>query len=281
MERSVIRFTSETGNPVVVAETKGFGIYLDNDSLSELATGNASRRNRFVDLVKAKATLLFSWSNAIEVSTTTAVRAFLDDIGPDWVPLELNPWKVAKREAAGLAGQAAVSTSFIQGYLQERIHDLSHGGRVLDGSSQVFFQLGAVVEWMLDHRDKIRPKADQIDAALRERLATLWTNYERDPTSLDKALPPCEFNELSPATFALTHLQRLLIHEWKQYHFRKHDGLDLCHAALAAAYGSLITLDKHWKRRVLALPNAEKLARTYYRNEIDDLIAMMDALASE
>ena len=57
-----------------------------------------------------------------------------------------------------------------------------------------------------------------------------------------------------------------------------HDGLDLCHAVLGAAYGSLITLDRHWKRRVLALPNAAKLARTYYRAEIDDLVALLETL---
>jgi len=274
----VIRFTSENASPVVVAETKGYRIYLDNDSLSELASGSPARGQRFTDALHAKATLLFSRANAIDVSSATAVRAFLDSVGPAWVPLELNPWEVAKREAAGLAGQAVVSTSFMQGYFQDRAHDLSQTCRVLDLSSEGFFQLGAAVDWVHQQRDKIRAKAAQIDDALRGRLAALRADYERDPTSLDQALPPCQFNEQCPATFVLRHLQRVLIHEAKAYHFKSGDGLDLCHAALAAAYGSLITLDKHWKRRVLALPSSEKLARTYYRAEIDELIAMMEAL---
>ena len=274
----MIRFESESGNPAVIAETRGYGIYLDNDSISELATGRASRRERFVDALLAKGTLLFSWANAIEVSSARDVRTFLDSIGPCWVPLELNPWKVAKREAAGLTEQAVVSNSFMQAYFEDRAHDLSQGSPVLDLSSETFFRLGAVVEWVHEHRDKIRADATRIDDALRERLATLSAEYERNPASLNQALPPAQFTEQAPATFVLVQLQRLLIQEAKQYHFKRHDGLDLCHAVLAAAYGSLVALDRHWKRRVLALPEAAKLARTYYRAEIDDLVAMLETL---
>ena len=92
----MIEVTSEGGTPVVVAETKGYGIYLDNDSLIDLAKGSAQRQSRFVDALRSKATLLFSWANAIEVSgpqyaSADAVRAFLNSIGPHWVPLELSP----------------------------------------------------------------------------------------------------------------------------------------------------------------------------------------------
>ncbi len=274
----MIRFESESGNPAVIAETRGYGIYLDNDSISELATGRASRRERFVDALLAKGTLLFSWANAIEVSSARDVRTFLDSIGPCWVPLELNPWKVAEREAAGLTEQAVVSSSFMQAYFEDRAHDLSQASSVLDLSSEPFFRLGALVEWVHERRDKIRADATRIDDALRERLATLRAEYERNPASLDQVLPPDQFTAQAPATFVLVQLQRLLIQEAKQYHFKRHDGLDLCHAVLGAAYGSLITLDRHWKRRVLALPDAAKLARTYYRAEIDDLVAMLETL---
>jgi hypothetical protein len=274
----VIELTSEDGNPVVIAATKGYGIYLDNDSVSELATGSATRRQRFVDALHAKGTLLFSWANAIEVSSSSAVRSFLDSIGPHWVPIELSPWTVMKREAAGLAGQAVVSESFMEAYFQDRSHDLSHSSQVLDLSRETFFRLGALVEWVQERHDDIRADAARIDDALRKRLAAFRADYERDPQSLDQALPPGQFNEHAPATFVLSHLQRLLIQEAKQYHFKAHDGLDLCHAALAAAYGSLIALDRQWKRRVLTLPTLEKLARIYYRAEIDDLVATLDAL---
>lgn len=159
----MIRVTTENGNGVVVAETEGYGIYLDNDSLIDLAKGNAMRQKRFVAALQAKATLLFSWANAIEVAGPTysagTVREFLDSIGPHWVPLELNPWKVAKREAAGLGNQAVVSTSLMQAYFQERAHDLSQGNRVLDLSAETFFSLGTVVNWVQEKtiRGQVRP----------------------------------------------------------------------------------------------------------------------------
>jgi hypothetical protein len=250
----VIRFTSEGGNPVVVAETKGYGIYLDNDSLIDLARGQASRRGRFVDVLHTKATLLFSWANAIEVAgpqgaSADAVRALLDNIGPHWIPLQLNPWEVMKREQAGLAAEAAVSTKFMEAYFQRRAYDMAQAGGVLDLTSEAFFQLGAVVDWVHEHRDKIRADAETIDTELRALLEKRRADYEKNPSSLDAFLPPCQFDERLPATFALVHLQRLLIKEAKGYRFKPHDGLDLCHAAVAAAYGSIITLDKQYSHR--------------------------------
>lgn len=281
----MIRFTSEDGNPVVVAETKGYAIYLDNDSLIDLAKGQASRRARFVDVLQAKGTLLFSWANAIEVAgprgaSAEAVRAFLDSIGPHWVPLQLNPWEVMKLERAGLAPKAAVSTTFMEAYFKERVSDLAQTGGVLDLRSEAFFRLGAVVDWVHEHRNKIRADAERIDNELRALLKKRRADYEKDPASLDAFLPPCQFDERLPATFALVHLQRILIKEARQYHIKPHDGLDLCHAAVAAAYGSVITLDKQWKRRLQALPAPHLLARTYYRPELDQLLATMEALNS-
>lgn len=95
--------------------------------------------------------------------------------------------------------------------------------------------------------------------------------------SLDELLPPCRFDEHRPAKFALTHLLRLLTQEAKAHHFKKGDGRDLCHAVLAAACGSLITLDKSWKRRVEGLPQPHRLARIYYRPELDELVATLSS----
>lgn len=283
----MIRFTSENGHPVIAAETKGYGVYLDNDSLIDLATRCASRGKRFVDALQAKGTLLFSWTNAVEVAgpqgaSASAVRAFLDSIGPQWVPLELNPWKVVKRERCGLTTEAAVSKQFMKAYFQRRAYDLSSkGSAVLDLSPETFFRLGAVLDWAQENRDQIRSDAARIDDELRLLLEKLRADYEKDPTSLDQLLPPCQFDERLPATFVLVHLQRILVREAKGYQFKSHDGLDLCHAVLAAAYGSVVILDKQWKRRVQALPDPNHVARTYYRAELDQLVTTLEALSSQ
>jgi len=91
----MIRFVVAEEGRDIVAETQGYGVYLDNDSLVDLAKRCEPRRRRFVGALRAKGTLLFSWANAAEIAgpqgdSADAVRAFLDSIGPHWVPLESN-----------------------------------------------------------------------------------------------------------------------------------------------------------------------------------------------
>jgi hypothetical protein len=183
-----------------------------------------------------------------------------------------------KREQAGLGAEAAVSTTFMEAYFQRRAYDMGQAGRVLDVSSDTFFRLGAVVDWVYEHRETIRADSERIDNELRELLQTRRTDYERNPALLDSALPPCPFDDRFPGTFVLVHLQRIMIKEAKGYHFKPHDGLDLCHAAVASAYGSIIALDKQWKRRVEALPTPNRVARVYYRNELDQLLTALETL---
>lgn len=281
----MIRFTSTNGNREIVAETRGYSVYLDNDSLIEFAKRCPSGRHRFVNALRSKGTLLFSWANAVEIAgpqgdSADAVRAFLDSIGPEWVPLESNAWEVARREEAGLTSGVAVSERFMRAYFEERAAELlPEGGAVLDLPSESFFRLGAVLDWVQENRDTVRTYRDQLDDALRGRLEQLRADYDRDTSSLDRLLPSFQFDAHRPATFVLVHLQRLLVQEAKAYKFAPHDGLDFCHAVMAAAYGSVITLDKHWKRRVEILPCADQLARTYYRPELDQLVALLESLS--
>ncbi|MEE9537986.1 MAG: hypothetical protein V3W10_01450 [candidate division NC10 bacterium] len=284
----MIRFTtSEDGKPICEAELKDrVGVYLDNDSLIELANGQESRRQRFIGALRRGGTLLFSWTNAAEIAgpqgaSARAVSAFLDSVGPYWVPLELNPWRVVEKEQAGAVERAAVSEHFMEVYFQQRAYDLSpEGSKVLDLSADSFFRLGAVLEWVHEDRDTIRQYARNIDQALRGRLEQLRADYESDPASLNRGLPPIPFDERQPATFVWVHLQRMLVLEARAFQFTDNDGLDFCHAVLAAAYGSLSTLDRQWKRRVEQLPKPNNLARMYYRPEVDDLVAVLESLVS-
>jgi hypothetical protein len=280
----MIRFVVAAQGHEIVAETQGYGVYLDNDSLIELARRCEPRRRRFVDALRAKGTLLFSWVNAVEIAgpqgdSAGAVQAFLDSIGPHWVPLESNAWKVEEREQSSGAIGAAVSEQFMGAYFEERSAELlPNGGTVADLPPDDFFRLGAVLNWVHEKRDAVRSYGPKLDAALRSRLDHLRTEYDRDATSLDRLLPPRPFDEHRPATFVLVHLQRLLVRESKAHQFMPNDGLDFCHAAMAAAYGSVITLDKHWKRRVQKLPSANQLARTYYRPELDEMVSLLESL---
>ena len=283
----MIRFTTtQDGKPVCVGELRGLGVYLDNDSLIELAKGSDSRRQRFVDAIQGGGTLLFSWTNAAEIAgplgaSARAVSVFLDSIGPYWVPLELNPWRVIEKEQAGPVERAPVSEHFMEAYFQERAYALSpEGTELLDLSAESFFRLGVVLEWVHEGREAIRQNARNIDQALRERLEQLRAEYESDPASLDRELPPIPFDERQPATFLWVHLQRMLVLEAKAFQFKDNDGLDFCHAVLAGAYGSVVTLDKQWRRRIEQLPKPNNVARVYYRPEVDELVDLLESLVT-
>jgi len=225
-------------------------------------------------------TLLFSFANAIEVSTSEAVWSFLDDIGPEWVPLALSPWQVADREKAGAGPSAPISDHFVTSYFQERAYELSpNGSRVLDLSAETFFRLSAVVSWVRKDEAAARDSA-QIDEAMRNRIADERAAYEMSSDSLDRSLPPIAFDVGRPTTFTLIHLLRTLVLEARAFQLKPHDGLDLCHAVLAASYGQLVTLDKQWKRRVESLPKPHQLATVYYRPQVGELVDRLEALVA-
>lgn len=167
----------------------------------------------------------------------------------------------------------------MRAYFEQRMGNLSEeSSAVLDLSSESFFRLGAILDWVHENRDEVRAYSALIDEALQQQLKELQADYDKDKTSPDRCLPACQFDEHRPATFVLIHLQRLLVHEAKAYSFKPNDGFDFCHAVMAAAYGSLIALDKQWKGRVERLPASAQLARAYYREELDQLVDTLEKL---
>ena len=277
----MIRFTTEDGKPTCVAELGDrVGVYLDNDAVSELARPG-DLRTRFIAAIRRRGTLLFSFANAIEVSSSDAVWSFLDEIGPQWVPLVLSPWEVAEREAAGAGPSAPISKRFIEAYFAQRAYELSpHGSRLLDLSADTFFRLSAVAAWAARDSETTR-KSAEIDEAVRKRIVDERAAYEADPSALDRSLAPIPFDPTRPARFVLIHLLRTLVLEAKAYHLRPHDGIDLCHAVLAASYGQVVTLDKQWRRRVEGLPQPNRVATVYYRPQAGELVERLEALVGQ
>ena len=58
----------------MLATIRGVGVYLDNDSLIEIARGDPDRRRRFVMAVREKGSLIFSLVNAVDLSGPTLSR---------------------------------------------------------------------------------------------------------------------------------------------------------------------------------------------------------------
>ena len=260
----------------------GPAVYLDNFAMKELAKGDASRRQRFLAAVNRGAELLFSVANAAELTgfqdgSFREVREFLEEIGPHWFPVELNPYVVVERELSGRrSDQSCFSDKFMRDYLRYR-----SGGRPLkENVSKDFFRLGPIMDWLAPQRDSIaRGKAD-MDKKLIGTIGEHRAKYEADPQWLETAFPALPGTATPPATFVYKNLIRTLILESKGYRLTRNDGIDFCQAVIASAFTSFATLDKPWKRRIESLPKPNNMARIYYAQELDSMVADIDSALS-
>ncbi len=281
----MITATSSIDGPPVRfnATVSGLAIYLDNFSLIDLAKGDPSRRKRFVDALRSGADLLFSVTNAVELTgpqgrSLDAVRTFLDEVGARWFPVELDAFEVVKRERSGAsAAESCLSKQFIKDYFAAQLVDcLPNSGKVID-LSQDSIRLGAVLDWVGPQRKSIREGAADLDNALINRIRGYRTEFERNPRWLDQKFPILPFQPSIPATFTYVNLVRTLIVEAKAHQLKKGDGSDFCHAVMASAFASVATLDRQWKRRVESLPKPNGLAHIYYQPELDKMVTDIES----
>ncbi len=282
----MIRTTSRPDGPLMTvnASVSGPVVYLDNWAIGDLAEGDASRRRRFIAALCSGMDLLFSVTNAAELSgpqgkSADAIRMFLDEIGPRWFPVELDQTEVVKRELGGAdPNSTCMSEGLLKSYVSSRMQEYRPGsGKIID-LSESFFRLGAMLDWVGPQRDSIRRGSADMDEALRNKMGTYADASKQDARWLDLKFPRLPFNPSKPATFTYVNLVRTLIIEANP--LKPGDGMDFCHAVMASTFASFATLDKHWKRRVEALPKPNRLARIYSGAELDTMVADIGAWAS-
>jgi hypothetical protein len=268
-----------TGKLDLFISVSGPAVYLDNFAIKELAKGDGVRRRRFLGAINRGCELIFSVANAGELTgfqdrSFQEVKAFLEEIGPRWFPVELDPYLVVKRELSGeTADKSCFSDKFMRDYLRHR----SGGKPLRQNITSEFFRLDPIMDWLASQRDSIaRGKAD-LDATLIDRINNYRARHEVDPQWLDTAFRRLEAHQFPPATFAYNNLVRTLVLEARSYRLERNDGIDFCHAVMASAFTSFATLDKAWKRRVERLPKPNKLARIYYSQELDQMVEDMES----
>lgn len=214
----MLRATSGIDAPLTLhASVSGLAIYLDNFSLIRLAKHDSSRRRRFIAALHNGADLMFSVTNAVELmgpqgDSLNAVRAFLNEVGPHWFPVELNPFEVTERELQGARpDQSCIATDFMKQYFVARTSGHTPGsGRIIDLSEQ-FFRLGAVLDWLTPQRASILARTSDLDEALIKKINEHRSEYVGDAYWLDRAFPVLPFREDRPATFTYVNLVRTLI----------------------------------------------------------------------
>src|SRR5437588_2960947 len=78
------------------ASGAGLLVFLDLFAIKDLAKGDPNRRRRFISTLDRGVEVMFSVSNAAELSgpqdsSFSRIRSFLDEIGNHWLPVEFDP----------------------------------------------------------------------------------------------------------------------------------------------------------------------------------------------
>lgn len=260
------------------ANVSGPAVYLDNWAIGDLAEESPTRRRRFVDAILSGMDLLFSVTNAAELSgpqgqSADAVRSFLDELGPHWFPVELDQTEVVNRELKGVRPEkVCIAEEFLMTYFAFRTRNSA--GKVI-ALSDDFFRLGAVLDWVGPQRESISKGKEGMDEGLKNKIAEYAENSKREPLWLDKTFPPVSFNPSLRAYFVYVNLVRQLILDATS--LKSGDGMDFCHAVMACAYASFATLDMRWKRRSENLPKPNQIARIYSKPDLDKMVADMES----
>lgn len=263
------------------ASVNGAAVSLDNWAFINLAKGDPSRRRRFIKAVHSGIDILFSVTNAAELSgpqgsSSHAIRAFLDEIGPRWFPARLDPTEVVKREVEGRSpDECCVDQDFLKSYVADRLRPYTPGCGSVIGLSGDFFSLGPLLDRLSPQRQSIYATFAEFDDVLKGGMGKVHTLAKRDPSLLDSKFPWRPFNPARPACFVYLNLLRVMAVEANS--LKKGDAMDFCHAVVACAFASFATLDTAWKSRVARLPTPRRIARVYGPAELDQMVEDMES----
>jgi len=262
------------------ASVGGLAVFLDLFAIKELAKGDPARRKRFIALLDRGVEVLFSVSNAAELSgpqgpSSEKMREFLDEIGPHWFPVEFDPQVCIQRELELKDPLACcVSERLLKAFTATGIRR-SPAIQVADLPASLpadFFRLGLFMDSLASQRQAIIDTKAQMGRMFKDQIMEHRSKHEKDPAWLDDNFPEVRFKAGYAATFAHVNLVRLLILEFKDRAMMPNDAIDFGQAVIASAYASVATLDKHWKRRVDLLPKPNGLARVYCSPYLDQMV---------
>jgi hypothetical protein len=265
-----------TGTLNLAASVGGTAVYLDNFAISSLATGDATLRKRFVAVINEGADLIFFLAHAIELPNSVTVKAFLDELGDHWYPIEMVIQKVLDREDAGHPpDQCCFDEDLLKAYFANSTCDYVPGSKKVIDLSAGAFRLGAFIDWLEPRRQHHLGSCRALDDVLNDGIGRLRAKAKRQPMWLDAVFPQFPFNHSRRVRFAYVNLFRALILD-RGYQLKKGDGVDFGHAVMASALASYATLDKEWKRRVENLPKPNVVPRIFYEPEIPEMITAIE-----
>jgi hypothetical protein len=274
----VIRATFKSDGSILTlnASVNGPAVYLDNWAIIELAKKDSSRRRRFIDLVRSGAEVLFSVTNAAELSgpkgdSADAIRTFLDEIGPHWFPVKLDVTEAVNLETRGKdRGAVCIDEHFFKSYVADRMRSYAPDSGKVISLSDDFFSLAPILDRVGPQWKSIKDGSAGFDKMLKNKMSAVHEKCKLDPLLLDKKFPLVPFDPARPASFVYHNLLRTMAIESNS--LTKNDGLDFCHAVMGCAFANFTTLDTGWKRRIANLPKPNWLACIYSYSDLTRMV---------
>jgi len=285
-ECALITVTSVDEDTLAVScRVVGLSGYLSPDAIIELAhPGRAGVRGRFTKaLVGSRGSLLISLTDcarlgAVADERRTSIRALLNGIGVNWAFLQPDPDVAFEREKDGRTGDGCLSHDLLEAFaLARRCVAWSGPGDGQTTSLVDWLSLDAVIDWIAANHTLLT-EHEAIDQSVSDTYAQFQATHRSGPAHFER-VAKLAYDCRWPATFALSHLTRQLILEDGTRPLTREEARGLRHAGMTAAYGSFAVLDASWKARVESLPQPNELARLYLVDELDRLVADLEAYA--
>lgn len=196
-----------------------------------------------MECFKKNGTLLFSWTNVLEVAANSgaslkAIQSFLSEIEEHWFPIEWNAFKVIEREKTFRPGDN--NPCLASGFLEAFYPHISDGP----------LSLSKVCALTQDSAFKpaYRPNMENLKA---EILKTFYSWRSEDLKSGDMLK---HFDPNRPTVYIVEGFRKLIQKE--TFNIDENDAIDFLHVVVPIAYGDFVLLDKHWAdlARKLKLP---------------------------
>jgi len=224
---------------IVIASIRPPAIYLDHWAINEISA-NPAVLARFSDIFKTKGTLLFTLANTFDISgiqgdALDRTALFLDGVGENWFPLEMNPAKVmrAEKEYSEEKNPPYFADGFLESYfpniynrkltLKEIVNLVTEN----NGSAPVFTSVGQTFEEMAKMFELFRAKRSS-DPKLKGQIPSADT-----------------FNVNRPTKFVYESLIYLMFAE--RFRLYKNQMVDFFHSTVALSYSEFVLLDKLWE----------------------------------
>lgn len=213
-------------------------IYMDNWALNRFSADQALKQ-QFLAAFQSRGTLLISVMLAVEVGANASparpeLRAFLDAIGPYWVPLTIDAWAVINaQERHGGKPDACISSAFIE---DPQFSAKLHGGSL---------SLAAVVD-LTRGPDGFALKAatDASTARMTADIALHRADFQADPKALDRKWPAIPWDAIRYMRPIYNQFMRLTVRG--RFNFTDNHARDMFHSIASVGCAHMTLLDGHW-----------------------------------